>query len=153
MAGCLDTEKLAEWRERLDRFTRSGLTVARFCARDRVSESAFYRWREKLGQAVLRRRIPARPGAFRQVAVLSAPPAVAWRAAEVSPAVDTGVSAAPGVSIHLPRGTRIDVPATHLDAVRAVIAEVARADRSPQAEAGPSSWSPTPDEEGGVVSC
>jgi hypothetical protein len=32
-----DRRKLAEWQQRLRRFEKSGLTVSRFCARERVS--------------------------------------------------------------------------------------------------------------------
>jgi hypothetical protein len=34
MARQGDRRKLAEWRQRLQRFDKSGLTVARFCARE-----------------------------------------------------------------------------------------------------------------------
>jgi hypothetical protein len=115
MARRTDTEKQAEWRKRFERFSRCGLTVARFCGGERVSVASFYHWRKKLGQTALRRRAPARPGIFRQVAVVPAPPA--------------GVPAASRVSIQLPCGTRIEVDAEHLDAVRAVVSEVTRAHR------------------------
>ena len=112
MARCSNTGKHAEWRKRLDRFSRCGLTVARFCSGQRVSVASFYYWRKKLGQTTLRRRDIAGPGLFRPVAVVPAPPA--------------GVSAYPGVAIQLPCGTRIEVNAEHLDAVRVVTGEVAR---------------------------
>ena len=115
MARCSDIGKHAEWRRRLERFSRSELTVARFCSGERVSVASFYHWRKKLGQAVLRRRVPARPGIFRQIAVV--------------PALPTVVPAASRVSIQLPCGTRIEVDAEHLDVVRAVVGEVARAHR------------------------
>ncbi len=56
--------------------SRSRLMVARFCAGERVSVASFYHWGKKLGQAVLRRRRPAGPGIFRQIAVVPAAPAV-----------------------------------------------------------------------------
>ena len=40
--------KAREWAERLGRFERSGLTVARWCESERVSEASFYYWRKKL---------------------------------------------------------------------------------------------------------
>ena len=122
MARCSDTGKHAEWRKRLERFSRSELTVARFCSGERVSVASFYHWRKKLGQAALRRRVPARPGTFRQIAVV---PAVSG----LVPALPTVVPAASRVSIQLPCGTRIEVDAEHLDVVRAVVGEVARAHR------------------------
>jgi hypothetical protein len=69
--------------------------------------------------------MPARPGVFRQVTVVPALPAM------VS-AASAGDPGAPTVSIQLPCGTRIEVDADHVDAVRAVIGEVARAYRSPK---------------------
>ncbi|MFN7811353.1 MAG: IS66 family insertion sequence element accessory protein TnpA, partial [Planctomycetia bacterium] len=42
MARQGDRRKLAEWRQRLQRFEKSGLTVAGFCARERVSVPTFW---------------------------------------------------------------------------------------------------------------
>ena len=126
MASRSDTKKHAEWRKRLGRFSRSGLTVARFCSGERVSVASFYYWRRKLQKAARRGRIPARPGVFRQVAVVPAPPAMLS-------AASAGDHGAPTVSIQLPCGTRIEFDAEHVDAVRAVVGEVARAYRGPKA--------------------
>jgi hypothetical protein len=126
-----DPKKLAVWRERFERLPRSGLTVAQFCARERVSVASFYHWRKKLGQAALRRRVPARRGIFRQVAVVPVPSSVVPAAPGVAPA-----PAASRVSIQLPCGTRIEVHVEHLDAVRAVVGEVARAGRGLEAGTG-----------------
>lgn len=106
--------------------------MARFCARERVSVASFYHWRKKLGQAALRRRVPARRGIFRQVTVVPVPPSVVPAAPGVAPE-----RAASSVSIQLPCGTRIEVHAEHLDAVRAVVGEVARAGHDLQAGAAP----------------
>jgi hypothetical protein len=62
MVRRLDSEKHAEWRKRLERFTRSGLTVARFCDGERASVASFYYWRKKLGQTGSGRRTRSRPG-------------------------------------------------------------------------------------------
>lgn len=51
MARQMDRHKHSEWQKRLQRFTKSGLTVARFCARERVAVATFWYWRRKcLGQ-------------------------------------------------------------------------------------------------------
>lgn len=102
-----DTAKHALWRERFQRFWSSGLAVVRFCARERVSVPAFYHWRKKLGAQARRPRRTSPPGAFRQVAV---------------------VPSASGVLIQLPCGTRIELRAGDLDALRTVVAELARGD-------------------------
>ena len=125
MARRCDSEKHAAWRKRLGRFSRCGLTVARFCSGERVSVASFYYWRRKLQQAARRGRVPARPGVFRQVTVVSAPPGL------VS-AASAGDPGSPTVSIQLPCGTRIELGAEHIDAVRAVVGEVARAYRVPK---------------------
>lgn len=39
------------WRERLERQRRSGLSVAAFCRRERVSQPSFYQWRKRLAAA------------------------------------------------------------------------------------------------------
>jgi hypothetical protein len=48
--------KLAEWRERFERFSSCGLAVARFCAQEHVSVASFYHWRKMLGHKGRRRR-------------------------------------------------------------------------------------------------
>ena len=126
MARRSDAGKDAKWRKRLERFTRSGLTVARFCDGERVSVASFYYWRKKLGETASRRRTRSRLGVFRQVAVVPAPPAMI-------PDTLAEVPASSRISIQLPCGTRIEVDAGHLDAVRAVVGEVAHAHRGFQA--------------------
>jgi hypothetical protein len=41
-------KKRREWTERMERFRRSGKTVAAFCASESISTVSFYRWRGKL---------------------------------------------------------------------------------------------------------
>lgn len=36
------------WSERIERFNKSGETVAQFCAAEGVSPASFYQWRRKL---------------------------------------------------------------------------------------------------------
>ena len=136
MARLFDPTKVATWRGRFRRFARSGLAVARFCAKERVSVASFYYWRKNLGpQGRPQRRpqpVPECDDAFQQVTV---------------------VSAAVGVSIRLPGGAQIEVGSERLDTVRVVIAEVARADRDGESEHGLRSRSQAPAQKCGVVSC
>ena len=136
MAGSSDSTKVAAWRGRFQRFARSGLAVARFCAKERVSVASFYYWRKMLGpQGRPERRpqpVPECDDAFQQVTV---------------------VPAAVGVSIRLPGGAQIEVGSERLDTVRAVIAEVARADRDAESEHGLLSRSQAPAQKCGVASC
>ena len=132
-----DSTKLAEWRERLERFSSCGLAVARFCAQERVSAASFYHWRKKLGHKGRRRRMtdghprhrtgPAGGrGVFQPVAVVPAASGLVSVASGLVPA-------ARAVCIQMPCGTRIEVGADDLDAVRTVVAEVARAYRGSEA--------------------
>ena len=128
-----DPRKLAEWRERFERFSSCGLAVARFCAQEHVSEASFYHWRKKLGHKGRRRRMTdghprhradptGRRGVFQEVAVVPA-------ARGFVPIASSLVPSARAICIQLPCGTRMEVGAEDLDALRAVIAEVVRADR------------------------
>ena len=132
MARSSDPTKVAAWRGRFRRFARSGLAVARFCAKERVSVASFYYWRKKLGPQGRPQPVPECDDAFQQVTV---------------------VSAAVGVSIRLPGGAQIEVGSERLDTVRVVIAEVARADRDAASEHGLRSRSQAPAQKCGVASC
>ena len=49
MASRENEQKRSEWAERLTRHRASGLTVARFCAQERVSVNTFYYWSRRVG--------------------------------------------------------------------------------------------------------
>ena len=42
----------ARWRERMQRWRSSGLSIRQFCRRDGVGEPAFYSWRKRLAAGV-----------------------------------------------------------------------------------------------------
>ena len=122
MARSSDPKKAALWQGRFRRFLDSGLPVGRFCAAEQVSESSFYYWQKKLGALRRGRGVGAEDHAagcgtrravtrdrslFRPVAVVPAPC---------------------GVVVRLPGGTRIELEASPLDIIRAVVAETVRAD-------------------------
>ncbi|HEX3871631.1 MAG TPA: hypothetical protein VHV77_14410 [Pirellulales bacterium] len=44
----LDVQKQRQWEERFERYRAGGLTVARFCTKERVSVNAFYYWAKRL---------------------------------------------------------------------------------------------------------
>ena len=89
MARSSDPTKVAAWRGRFRRFARSGLAVARLCAKERVSVASFYYWRKKLGPQGRPQPVPENDDAFQPVTV---------------------VSAAVGVSIRLPGGAPLAPP-------------------------------------------
>ena len=133
MSRSSDPTKPAVWRERLERFSSCGLAVAPFCAREGVSVASFYHWRKKLGHKGRRRCImdghargrtdpTGGRGVFQPVAVVPAARGLVTVASRCVPA-------ARAVCIQMPCGTRIEVDAGDLDALRTVLAEVVRADR------------------------
>ena len=65
MSRASDAERL--WRERVRDQQRSGLSVASYCAEHAVSESTFYLWRRRLGDARL-------PAPMKLVEVITTPP-------------------------------------------------------------------------------
>ena len=81
-----------QWRERLRRFDRSGLTVLEFCERESVSTAGFYAWRRRLAPDPLLGSRPARS---------------AQRPLFVPVSVR---SAAAGVQIELPGGAIVRIP-------------------------------------------
>jgi hypothetical protein len=83
------------------------LTVARFCEDEGVSTASFYRWRNRLAHRRPATRGVERTPVFQPVRV-------------------TGAEAS--ISIQLPGGVRVEVPAENLDAVRTVLSELLRQD-------------------------
>ena|SRR5689334_17250593 len=68
-----DTRKERQWRQWIQEWRASGLSVRAFCARRRLAEPSFYAWRKEL-----QRRETARP-AFVPVRVLPDEPATGDR--------------------------------------------------------------------------
>ena len=81
------------------------MTVARFCEVERVSQPSFYQWRKRLADDSVR---PARP-VFQQVVV-------------------TPGAGPPALRVRLASGAEIEVDAGHLEVIRAVVGELARAE-------------------------
>ena len=117
MALSSDSPKAVAWRRRVRRFGRSGMTVVRFCEEEGVSTASFYRWRNRLaGQGLPRRNADARRTATTGGEETPVFQPVRVRRAETA------------ISIQLPGGVRVEVPAENLDAVRAVLGELLRQD-------------------------
>ncbi len=114
MARSSDSGKAVAWRRRVRRLERSGLTIARFCRQEGISEASFYRWRNKLAQR------PTQGGDR----------TTAFQTVRVATCIPTQTDMP--VSIQLPGGARIEVPTHNLDVVRAVLAELLRANTTPQ---------------------
>jgi transposase-like protein len=104
----VESGKAAVWRDRLRRFRASGMTVARFCEFERVSQPSFYQWRRKL-ESRNSAAAKARP-VFQQVVVAPA------------------AAVSPGLRVRLASGAEIEVGAGNLEVIRAVVGELARAE-------------------------
>lgn len=80
MARTVNAAKTREWRERLTRFRKSGLSAAEFCRGERVAEPSFYQWRRRLAAETLQASRPR----FVEL------PATAWPAASVQVTLPSG---------------------------------------------------------------
>ncbi len=148
MARSTDPKRLALWRGRFRRFVGSGLCVARFCVAEDVSVSSFYYWQKKLGPKTRGR--PALGGDCHgdraEGQRVSATGGSIFRPVTVIPATC-------GVVVRLSSGTRIEVDATQLDAIRAVVAETVRGDHDRAIEQDAPSDSHLIRKRGGAVPC
>ena len=52
MTSRQDVQKRRAWEARFERFRASGVTVARFCAQERVSANTFYYWAKRIGSGL-----------------------------------------------------------------------------------------------------
>lgn len=121
MAQGVDERKRREWAERLERRRASGLTVARFCAREGVSANTFYYWSKRLGSAAAARRgNPAGEVAERAAAAQADE---RRGGAERPRAMPAGWAV---VRFHLGGGVTVEVPAEALDVIRCLAESVAR---------------------------
>jgi hypothetical protein len=108
-----DRGKLAAWRRRLAQQAASGLTVAAFCRRERVSVSLWKYWQRKIEREkpVVSGMPPVRP-------------AMPFAAVEIIPRRS--------VFLRFPGGATMEIPDDRIDLVRLAIDRMAL-----QAEAGP----------------
>jgi transposase-like protein len=97
-----------QWRQRMNRFRASKLSVKEFCRREGVSEPTFYHWRKRLLQSPTR-GVPQR------------------RKSAVAGFVELAVHGSAATQIELPNGIRLHVAATHAEALVAAITAAHRA--------------------------
>lgn len=101
MARQGDRRRLVEWRQRLRRFVKSGMTVAQFCARERVSVPTFWYWRRKCAGGEASPNVA--PATFKSVEVFDG------RA----------------VTLRFPIGAMLEIPEDRPDLMRVAIEAVA----------------------------
>lgn len=97
-----DRAKARQWGQRLRRFSRSGQTVAAFCAAEGVSVPAFYQWRRKLAGGTGKQTGRNRPRRHAEPAGNGQPPAFQLLRL-------TGGDRPAGVVIRLPGGVTIEL--------------------------------------------
>jgi hypothetical protein len=78
--------KRREWAERLERYRRSGQTVAAFCSHERVAVPTFYQWKRKLANDGASRPTRNNRRGFKPVRITSA-----GQAARVSVRLPDGI--------------------------------------------------------------
>lgn len=121
MTRQIDVEKRREWEERFERFRASGLTVARFCASEPVSEHTFYYWAKRIGRRSTTARSAGRDGTSER-----------HREPVCRRRVSAAATNSPLVHFRLNAATEISVPADCLDVIRCLVLSVqsSRAERS-----------------------
>lgn len=104
MSRASNPQLAEQWRQRLDRFQNSALTVAQFCQNEDLSVASFYRWRHKLTEQSL-------------------PAVAAFVAVEVDPSLNQADNRS--IHIELPGGAvvRLD-SATCQDVLRKSVAAI-----------------------------
>jgi hypothetical protein len=109
-----DLKLRALWRERVRRQTDSGLTIAQFCARERLSVASFYTWKRRLRLIDLTNRRPGLPAlpAFLPVTV---------HIPERAPSEPLAIEA------DFPNGVRLRIPTTNARLAWRLVRLVARA--------------------------
>ena len=112
--------KADAWRRRLERFERSGLTVAAFCAAEGTSQASFYLWRKRLSQA------DGRPAAANGRTPKFVP-------LEVAASPLSAPTSSTSIRIELPRGIVLELPADRVELARAVVRELLAGEQEQEA--------------------
>ena len=98
-------ETRSQWRSRLQRFSRSGLTVAEFCQREQVSPASFYLWRRRLRE-----------------------PSSASKESQALPAprfLPVQLSTATGLQVTFPNGIQLEMAGADHQLIRSLIESLA----------------------------
>ena len=120
MARTKSADVWALWRDRLQRFQSSDLTITAFCDWEGVSQAAFYVWRKKL-QADS--GLPSQKTVARVSSRLASAPAFVQILPGMSRPHDTDAK----VVMTLADGTRVEFPASDRELIAHVVLSVATA--------------------------
>ena len=102
------------WSERLRRYGNSGLTIAAFCQRERVSVPSFYYWRRKLETGDT--------GRMSQVGCVPAP--------QKRDFVPIAIRNSAAIKLRLPNGAQLWLPAGDANLLSVAIAAAGRLETS-----------------------
>lgn len=104
MGRVRNNRRVAEWRERFERFRVAGTTVSKFCVSEGVSLPSFYHWRKKF--AAEQERLGSQRPDFAPVRLLNSA----------------------NVAVHLPGGTQLEIPMADSRAFELAIQTIVKAD-------------------------
>ena len=107
MARGINQGAQRRWRDRLQRFARSKLSVSEFCRREQVSEPSFYQWRKRLAAVTDDGRSPGTP--------------------QPATFLPVQLTAARGLQARFPNGATLTLPADDPALLRLSIAAIAEA--------------------------
>lgn len=120
MARTKSADVWALWRDRLQRFQSSDLTITAFCDWEGVSQAAFYVWRKKLqADSVL----PSRKTVERLSNRLASAPAFV----QILPGMSRPHDTVAKVVMTLADGTRVEFPASDRELIAHVVLSVTTA--------------------------
>ncbi len=105
------------WLRRLQRFSRSRLTVAEFCDREQVSVAAFYQWRRKLVTLVHQPPVATRGQEGQVASPLSGAP---------DGFVPVRVRSSSTIEVRLGNGVVLTLPAGDLEVLRQTLLVVSQ---------------------------
>jgi hypothetical protein len=117
MARRPNPKRVALWHDRIRRQVSSGLSTAQFCAQERCSVSAFYRWKQRLPLL----DSPAQPPAMR--APLPFLPVTVRL-------LDRVPSESPPIEADLPNGISLRIPTANTHLACCLLHTIARAKTS-----------------------
>ena len=124
MASVESKRKRQAWEDRFGRYRTSGLTVARFCAQERVSVNTFYYWARRVGTGTAS---PAIPPSLSPRSSLPTAKQLRSAAGCESIAESGSVRASGGVvRFRFDAAVEVSVPAECLDAIRCLVECIGR---------------------------
>ena len=129
MARTKSADVWALWRDRLQRFQSSDLSITAFCDWEGVSQAAFYVWRKKL-QADS--GLPTRKTVKRVSSRLASAPAFV----QILPGMSRTHETVAKVVMTLADGTRVEFPASDRELIAHVVLSVATAHSAAVLQAG-----------------